>query len=85
MLHKLLLIFQAIEEDGTQQNSHVVGSHFLSEMLVLRDEFDVVGDVRGKGLMLGLELVTDKVCLECYRKEVFPIYSFRNEDCFREK
>ena len=27
----------------------------------LRDEFEVVGDVRGKGLMIGLELVKNKV------------------------
>ena len=52
---------KAIEQDGTQQNCDVVGTHFLSEMLKLRDEFEVVGDVRGKGLMLGFELVADKV------------------------
>jgi alanine-glyoxylate transaminase/(R)-3-amino-2-methylpropionate-pyruvate transaminase len=52
-----------IEEDGTQQNSQVVGTHLLSELLKLRDEFEVVGDVRGKGFMLGLELVADKVRL----------------------
>ena len=57
----LLFFIQAIEEDGTQQNCDVVGTHFLSEMLKLRDEFEVVGDVRGKGLMLGFELVADKV------------------------
>ena len=55
------VFIKAIEEDGTQENSHVVGTHFLSELLKLRDEFEVVGDVRGKGLMLGLELVADKV------------------------
>ena len=27
----------------------------------LRDDFEVVGDVRGKGLMTGMELVKDKV------------------------
>ena len=31
------------------------------ELAKLRDEFDVVGDVRGKGLMIGVELVADKV------------------------
>ncbi|CAB4032191.1 alanine--glyoxylate aminotransferase 2, mitochondrial-like, partial [Paramuricea clavata] len=55
-----MAVLDAIEEDGTQQNSHVVGTHFLSELLKLRDEFEIVGDVRGKGFMLGLELVTDK-------------------------
>ena len=34
---------------------------FISELLKLREEFEVVGDVRGKGLMLGLELVSSKV------------------------
>ena len=34
---------------------------FIRELMKLRDEFEVVGDVRGKGLMLGLELVANKV------------------------
>ena len=50
-----------MEEDGTQKISDVVGTYLLSEILKLRDEFQVVGDVRGKGLMLGMELVADKV------------------------
>jgi 4-aminobutyrate aminotransferase-like enzyme len=26
----------------------------------LRNDFEIVGDVRGKGLMIGIEMVTDK-------------------------
>ena len=33
----------------------------LRGMLALRDEFEIVGDVRGTGLMLGIELVKSKV------------------------
>ena len=43
-------------------------------MMELRDEFEVVGDVRGKGLMLGMELVTDKVLLLCLYKTIFIDY-----------
>ena len=50
-----------IEEEGIQANCVKVGDVFLSELMKLRDEFEIVGDVRGKGLMLGLELVKDKV------------------------
>ena len=50
-----------IEEDKLQENSRKVGGLFLQELLKLRDEFEVVGDVRGKGLMLGVEFVKSKV------------------------
>ena len=39
----------------------MLGTHFLLELAKLRDEFETVGDVRGKGLMIGVELVSDKV------------------------
>ena len=50
-----------VEEDGTQANSARVGEVLVKELLKLREEFEVVGDVRGKGLMLGVELVKSKV------------------------
>ena len=50
-----------IEEDGCQELSARVGECFLRGMMSLRDDFEVVGDVRGKGLMLGMELVKSKV------------------------
>ena len=33
----------------------------LLKLAKLRDEFEIVGDVRGKGLMIGIEMVKDKV------------------------
>ena len=44
-----------------QQNCDVVGTYFLKELEKLRDEFEIVGDVRGKGLMIGVEMVENKV------------------------
>ena len=52
---------QVIEEDGLQENSERVGDVLLRGMLSLREEFDMVGDVRGKGLMLGMEMVKNRV------------------------
>ena len=60
----MLFFFQAIDKDGTQENSAVVGTYFLEELLKVQQEYpEVVGDVRGKGLMIGVELVTDKVII----------------------
>ena len=39
----------------------MVGTYFLQELGKLRDDLEIIGDVRGKGLMIGVELVKDKV------------------------
>ena len=54
---------KVIEEDGTQEASGRVGGLFMNELMKMREEFECVGDVRGKGLMIGAELVKDKVRL----------------------
>lgn len=53
-------VLDALKEDGCQETSHVVGTYFLEQLATLRDEFEIVGDVRGKGLMIGIEMVADK-------------------------
>ena len=55
------IYLQVIDEEGLQANCADVGTYFLLELAKVRDEFEVVGDVRGKGLMIGIELVADKV------------------------
>src|ERR1700691_6283918 len=41
-------------------NAAKVGSYFMRCLRAFADKFAVVGEVRGKGLMLGVELVTDR-------------------------
>ncbi len=41
----------------------------------LRDEYEVLGDVRGTGLMLGIELVKDKVSNGSSKHIYIIIYS----------
>lgn len=53
--------WQTIKEDGLQQNSQDVGTHLMTELAKLRDKYEIIGDVRGKGLMIGVEMVKDKV------------------------
>jgi 4-aminobutyrate aminotransferase-like enzyme len=42
------------------ENSETVGNYFRGKLDELQRKYPVIGDVRGKGLMLGLELVKDR-------------------------
>ena len=55
------VVLKVLEEDKCQERCRTVGTYLLEQLKPLRDEFEIVGDVRGKGLMVGLELVADKV------------------------
>jgi len=55
-----------IDDEKLQNNCEVVGTHFIQELSKLKDEIELIGDVRGKGLMIGVELVQDKVKVGFY-------------------
>jgi 4-aminobutyrate aminotransferase len=42
-------------------NAAKVGDYFMNKLRTLADRYPVIGEVRGKGLMIGMELVTDKI------------------------
>jgi 4-aminobutyrate aminotransferase len=47
-------------EHEYQANAARVGTYFVEQLQSLASTFPVIGQVRGKGLMLGMELVTDR-------------------------
>jgi len=55
-----LAAIRIIKEDGLIENSAKVGEFMLEKLKPFVDKFPFVGDVRGKGLMIGVELTKDK-------------------------
>ncbi|HEY8186106.1 MAG TPA: aspartate aminotransferase family protein [Pyrinomonadaceae bacterium] len=55
-----LAVIRVIEEEDLKKNAAVVGAYFRQRLEELKDKHPVIGDVRGMGLMQGLELVKDR-------------------------
>ncbi|HEY9757822.1 MAG TPA: aspartate aminotransferase family protein [Oculatellaceae cyanobacterium] len=51
-----LAVLDTIEEDKLMQNAKVVGDYLFDGLRDLQKSFPIMGDVRGKGLMVGVEL-----------------------------
>jgi 4-aminobutyrate aminotransferase/(S)-3-amino-2-methylpropionate transaminase len=49
-----------IDEEGLVENSRVVGRALLEMLEPFGDDYPFVGTVRGRGLLIGMELVSDK-------------------------
>lgn len=53
-------VLEVIERENLQANAHKVGTYIHAELAKLKDKHKVIGDVRGRGLMVGIELVKDR-------------------------
>ncbi|SEK24239.1 taurine-pyruvate aminotransferase [Roseivivax marinus] len=49
-----------IEDEGLLENTTAMGHYMMERLSELKDKHAIIGDVRGKGLFLGAELVTDR-------------------------
>jgi 4-aminobutyrate aminotransferase len=55
-----LATLDVIEKEGLLRNSQQVGDHMLKRMADWPKKHKIVGDVRGRGLMIGVEIVKDQ-------------------------
>lgn len=51
-------------EEGLIENARVRGEQFMSALVGMQKSIECMGDVRGKGLMIGVELVKDRITKE---------------------
>src|SRR5271167_3107225 len=54
-----LATLDVLEREGLK-NAEVVGNHIMERIAEWPQKLELVGDVRGRGLMIGVEIVTDK-------------------------
>ena len=55
-----LATLEVIARDGLVENAARVGAHALGRLQEMKQRHAVIGDVRGRGLLLGIDLVTDR-------------------------
>src|ERR1700723_2362923 len=53
-------VIEVIEEENLLENTHVVGSYLRQGLEELKNKHPLIGDVRGMGMMQGMELVRDR-------------------------
>jgi alanine-glyoxylate transaminase/(R)-3-amino-2-methylpropionate-pyruvate transaminase len=53
-------VLEVIERDNLQANAHKLGTHIHAGLAKLKEKHKIIGDVRGKGLMIGIEMVKDR-------------------------
>jgi alanine-glyoxylate transaminase/(R)-3-amino-2-methylpropionate-pyruvate transaminase len=59
-----LATLEVIDAEHLQQNAKSVGTHLKNLLLDLQNRHPLIGDIRGLGLMLGIELVKDRTTKE---------------------
>ncbi|MBS3815340.1 MAG: acetyl ornithine aminotransferase family protein [Hadesarchaea archaeon] len=64
-----LSVLDAMKSDELVENSAEVGNYLLDRFEELAEDHSIIGDVRGRGLMIGLELVKDRETKEPAKEE----------------
>jgi 4-aminobutyrate aminotransferase-like enzyme/Ser/Thr protein kinase RdoA (MazF antagonist) len=55
-----LAVLEVLEEEQLQKNALEVGTAWMEDLRSLQRQFELIGDVRGSGLFVGVDLVNDR-------------------------
>jgi len=81
-----LATLEIIEKEKLAENAATVGSYMIKRLTEMKEDHSLIGDVRGKGLIIGVELVKDhetkepapvetkKLVYRCWEKGLIVIY-----------
>jgi len=75
-----LAVLDVLRDENLQQNALMVGTEWLRDLRDLQTKHPLIGDVRGLGLFLGIDLVTDRTTREPgARQASFVVNRLREE------
>jgi len=74
-----LATLEVIDSEHIQDNARHVGSHLMERLRELQERQPLIGEVRGMGLMLGVELVRDRSSKEPATKETVEVVELCKE------
>jgi 4-aminobutyrate aminotransferase-like enzyme len=75
-----LAVLDVLDDEKLQQNATTVGSQWISDLCKLQEKFPLIGDVRGSGLFLGIDLVADRESRAPATKQASYIVNRLRED-----
>ena len=75
-----LAVLDEIRDRDLVRNAATTGAHFKAGLQRLKDRFAIIGDVRGTGLGLGIELVRDRATLEPAPVEVKRLVNLMRDE-----
>jgi alanine-glyoxylate transaminase/(R)-3-amino-2-methylpropionate-pyruvate transaminase len=74
-----LTVLETIRKEKLAENAELVGNYLVTEFKKLSQKHKIIGDVRGKGLMLGIEIVKNQETKEPGKDETAQLFELTRE------